>query len=202
MSSNTIASLTEGKVTSITGRITEVDERPISISLQDGKIVSIYHVTITDATMSTQATVWDRNADFVNFRLGDVVTMENVTAKPCKEGFTEYGPLALNFGRTSRIGPPVSAIAQGDVARFPKVSKRQPKPTPAMTRSTPASQSSVAVRTPVKRVREEEDCVDGCATPQKPFCSKTGKPHGRRCDLCRENFATHPFCAETGLPHV
>ena len=130
-SATTISTLTEGKLTSVVGRITEVDDRPASISTQDGKIIQIFHVVFTDKTGSIQATMWDRTADFRNFRLGDVVEIQNVVAKICRENFQEYGPISINFGRASRIGERCSR-------------RRRPFPTYVHPRSTPSEHVSRA----------------------------------------------------------
>ena len=195
-SATTISTLTEGKLTSVVGRITEVDDRPASISTQDGKIIQIFHVVFTDKTGSIQATMWDRTADFRNFRLGDVVEIQNVVAKICGENFQEYGPISINFGRASRIGPLLGSAVQGDIVRFPRTSIRVPR-----LPSTSPAPSSLA--TPVKkRAREEGTCPAGCDSPSKPFCSLSGKPHAARCDVCQQLTAGYPFCPETGLQHV
>ena len=178
-----ISTLSEGNVASIIGRITEVDDRPMTITTQDGKVILTHHVVLTDATRSIQMTMWDRTAEFENFRLGDVVVVEDVTARSCEVHFKEYGDLALIFSRGSRIGPPVHASAQGDERLFPRASIR-------------------SVIRPTKREQEFDVCRSGCEAPTKPFCARTGKPHAFRCNICRETAASHPFCPDTGLPHV
>ena len=193
-----IAALLEGKVVSVIGRITEVDDRPIHICTSVGKIIPIYHVVMTDKSGSVQATMWDRTADFKNFRLGDVVELQNVTVKPCREAFQEYGTVAINFGRASRIGPALKHAAQDDFTKYPRASIRFQRTTPSPSVRTPST-----TNTPVKRPRNEgEQCQWGCYTPSKPFCAVNGKPHTARCDFCGEQLATRPFCPDTGLPHV
>lgn len=197
-SATTISTLTVGRIPSVLGRITEVDDQTMTIYTEYGKLMHIFHVVFTDKTGSIQATMWDRTADFRNFLLGEVVEVQNVVAKICHEAFQEFSKIALNFSPSSRIGPPLGNAQQVDYISFPRASIRISRTPP----SAPLCSSIDNLGTAEKRPREETNCPAGCDSPSKPFCSLTGKPHSLLCNVCMQSTAGKPFCSDNGLPHV
>ena len=184
----TLNALTEGRCPDFLARITELDSRPVTVTTAEGKPIVIFHMVVTDITMSMQVTAWDSAHMFHTLTLGRVFSFTGLTAKPVKLGsvFRDFGDMALNFGKQSRASVPSLRFTEAD---FP------PTPTRVSTRVNASSTAN----TPVKRPRETTPC---CATPHAPFCCQTGRPHKARCDMCNNTTDSSPFCALTGLPHI
>lgn len=190
---DTIIALSEGKIVSVIGRITEVDDSRMVIYTQD-KTIQKFHVVLTDHTGSIKVTIWDRTEYFENFHLGDVIELHDVIAKLCREAFNEYGPISLTFNRGSRIGLLLECAVQSDVTKYPRATNRIPRP------QTVSSAPSCSYPPPIKKRPHEEDaCPARCDAPSKPFCLLTGKPHAAHST---NSTAGKPYGSETGPLHM
>lgn len=209
-----IKNVQAGRGVTIYGRITEIDQAPITVSVgSDNRLTPLFHATLTDEETSISCTVWDRVAEFSNFRLGEKVMLSNVTVKRVTGFFAEYGQYSVNFGKGSVVS---TVPADMDSSMWKHESVRVP--TQATDTRAPAHtdvtawqitiDSPTKTNTPSKRTRDSttssKDCTATCSecdAPNEPFCEATGKPHDARCTLCKKVLSRVLFCGKTGLPH-
>ena len=184
-----------GRGITIYGRITEIDQAPITVSVgAENRLCHIFHFTLTDDAASISVTAWDRVSEFGNFRLGEKVMISNVGVKRVTGFFAEYGVYSANFGRGSVVSRVPDDV---DSSQWEHVSVRVPSQiseTPPRPHSDMASHPSTPSKAgPLKRDRDSmtpaptsEDCTPTCSecdAPDELFCEATGKlaaPSARR----------------------
>ena len=167
----------------------------------DGRLVPIFHMVITDASASVQVTAWDRSSELSRLHVGQFVHLEHVVARAVRShAYADYGPLAINFSRHSKI----TEVTVVNAAEYPTASIRR-TPASAITQgSTQASQrqcSSLHATTMPAHQGTKRAKSECCPDSTAPFCTSTGLPHEPRCQTCGEYLTARLYCAKTGIQH-
>ena len=175
-----------------------VPQRAVSVGTEV-RLVPIFHMVLTDPSASVQVTAWDRSSELARLRVGMFVHVENVVARVVRaQAYADYGPLAINFSRQSKITEVVvvnaSEFPTTSLRRSPSITQGSMQGATSRTSSSPHPVTPNA--TPTKRAKSE--C---CPDSTEPFCSSTGQPHEPRCQTCGEYLSARMYCPKTGIAH-